>query len=232
MKFELNEPMRGATDEEFLVELRRCAKELGKHTLTRSDFKEHGKCSSTTIERRFGTWSRALETAGLRLNQAKSGMSDEELFKNIKSIWVELGRQPKYSEVKYPISNFSVMPYQTRFGNWTKALQAFIEWVNSEDIDNTNEEPSSSENISDSTISKTPAKRRTSRNISERHRFRILVRDGFHCQSCGASPIKERGVELHIDHILPWSKGGETIDENLECKCSKCNLGKGNAFDV
>jgi 5-methylcytosine-specific restriction endonuclease McrA len=42
----------------------------------------------------------------------------------------------------------------------------------------------------------------------------------------------ERGVELHVDHILPWSKDGETVEENLQTKCSKCNLGKGNAFDA
>ena len=73
-------------------------------------------------------------------------------------------------------------------------------------------------------------KRRTSRDVSERMRFRILLRDGFECQSCGASPLKNRGVELHVDHILPWSKGGETEDENLETKCTRCNLGKGDAF--
>jgi 5-methylcytosine-specific restriction endonuclease McrA len=62
-------------------------------------------------------------------------------------------------------------------------------------------------------------------------RFRILLRDGFRCLSCGRSPITSPGVELHIDHIIPWSKGGETIDDNLQCKCKECNLGKGNAFN-
>ncbi|MDE2391146.1 MAG: HNH endonuclease, partial [Rhodospirillales bacterium] len=51
------------------------------------------------------------------------------------------------------------------------------------------------------------------------------------CQSCGASPQKERGVELHVDHVLPWSRGGETLEENLRTKCQQCNLGKGNAFN-
>jgi 5-methylcytosine-specific restriction endonuclease McrA len=78
---------------------------------------------------------------------------------------------------------------------------------------------------------KGPAKRRTCREISDRQRFRILVRDGFRCRSCGASPLAKPGVELHVDHVLPWSKGGETVDENLATKCKKCNLGKGNAFD-
>jgi len=74
-------------------------------------------------------------------------------------------------------------------------------------------------------------KHKTKREISERMRFRILMRDGFACKACGRSPATEIGVELHVDHILPWSKGGETVEENLSTKCKECNLGKGNAFD-
>jgi len=44
-------------------------------------------------------------------------------------------------------------------------------------------------------------KRKTKRNISDRLRFTILMRDGFTCQSCGASPTKERGVELHVTYL-------------------------------
>lgn len=33
-------------------------------------------------------------------------------------------------------------------------------------------------------------------------------------------------VELHVDHIMPWAKGGEIVLENLQTLCSKCNLGK------
>ncbi len=32
----------------------------------------------------------------------------------------------------------------------------------------------------------------------------------------------------HIDHIKPWSKGGETVLENLQTLCATCNLGKSN----
>jgi len=75
------------------------------------------------------------------------------------------------------------------------------------------------------------AAHKTKREISDRLRFRILMRDGFSCQACGRAPMNERGVELHVDHLIPWSMGGETVDENLQTKCSKCNLGKSNAFD-
>ncbi len=55
-----------------------------------------------------------------------------------------------------------------------------------------------------------------------------MQRDRFTCRQCGASPAKDTSVELHLDHILAWSKGGDTTYENLQTLCSKCNLGKSN----
>ena len=67
---------------------------------------------------------------------------------------------------------------------------------------------------------------RTQREPGMRLRFEVLKRDNFKCCACGASPAKDPAVELHIDHIIPWSKGGETEAENLQTLCSVCNLGK------
>ncbi len=39
------------------------------------------------------------------------------------------------------------------------------------------------------------------------------------------------GVELHVDHTVPWSKGGETVLGNLRTLCSDCNLGKSNEHE-
>ncbi|RKX24889.1 MAG: hypothetical protein DRP45_07160 [Candidatus Zixiibacteriota bacterium] len=35
---------------------------------------------------------------------------------------------------------------------------------------------------------------------------------------------------MEVDHKIPWSKGGETIEENLQTLCSECNQGKSNLF--
>ena len=67
---------------------------------------------------------------------------------------------------------------------------------------------------------------RTSRTINLRLRFIVFSRDKFKCCACGASPAKDPLVELHVDHIVPWSKGGKTVKDNLQTLCSKCNLGK------
>ncbi len=55
-------------------------------------------------------------------------------------------------------------------------------------------------------------------------RYDIMKRDGFRCQLCGATASD--GVTLHIDHIIPVSKGGKTVPSNLRTLCSRCNMGK------
>jgi 5-methylcytosine-specific restriction endonuclease McrA len=56
-------------------------------------------------------------------------------------------------------------------------------------------------------------------------RFLVLKRDKFTCQYCGRkAPV----VILQVDHIIPESKGGKTIIENLITACEECNRGKYN----
>lgn len=60
-------------------------------------------------------------------------------------------------------------------------------------------------------------------------RYDVLKRDNFRCQICGAT--QRDGVKLHVDHILPISKGGKTEMENLRTLCDRCNLGKGSKIE-
>ena len=55
-------------------------------------------------------------------------------------------------------------------------------------------------------------------------RFRVLQRDNFRCQYCGVSA--RDGALLHVDHVVPYSEGGETSEDNLITACEQCNLGK------
>lgn len=70
---------------------------------------------------------------------------------------------------------------------------------------------------------------KSTRVISAKLRYQVLKRDNFKCCACGASPAKDPSVELHIDHIIPYSKGGETILDNLQTLCSACNIGKSDS---
>ncbi|MDX2155859.1 MAG: HNH endonuclease [Hyphomicrobiaceae bacterium] len=232
MKFELEDSLRGAPDEALLDDIRRCAKLLQRDTLTLAEYGETGKAHASTIQRRFGSWVKALELAGLQPSRSKIGISEEELFNDIKNLWMTLGRQPRYSEMRAPATNFSAETFAARFGSWSGGLARFVAWVNADDTGDAPQAHPPGDAVSLKKERAEHAKRRSRREISDRQRFRTLVRDGFRCKSCGVSPLNKPGTELHVDHIIPWSKGGETVDENLETKCLQCNLGKGNAFDV
>jgi hypothetical protein len=57
-------------------------------------------------------------------------------------------------------------------------------------------------------------------------RYDVLKRDNFKCRICGFGA--EDGVKLHVDHIIPVSRGGKTIESNLQTLCERCNFGKSN----
>ncbi|MBQ7300330.1 MAG: HNH endonuclease [Clostridia bacterium] len=60
-------------------------------------------------------------------------------------------------------------------------------------------------------------------------RYEIMTRDGHRCVICGRDASD--GVKLHVDHIVPVSKGGMTVASNLRTLCEECNLGKGARYD-
>ena len=66
--------------------------------------------------------------------------------------------------------------------------------------------------------------------LPKRVRYAVLHRDGFRCRYCGARASD--GASLHIDHIVPVSRGGTDDEENLCCACSDCNIGKGNRYST
>ncbi|MDR0437258.1 MAG: HNH endonuclease [Bacteroidales bacterium] len=231
MEFILEAYNRDTPDEKLLSDIKNVALKLKKNTVSISEYESHGKFHPSTLQRRFGSWFKVLELAKLEASRSKLNIPEKELFKNIEEIWIALGRQPKYAEIKKPLSKYSAGTYDKRFGSWLKALQEFVVYINSDNISDNQTNLLETE-VAENTFTNAKIKHKTKREISDRLRFKILMRDGFTCKKCGKSPMKEIGVELHIDHIIPWSKGGESVPDNLETKCKQCNLGKGNAFDV
>jgi len=58
------------------------------------------------------------------------------------------------------------------------------------------------------------------RKISRRALF---ARDGWKCVYCGTASGR-----LTLDHVVPRSKGGDSVWENVVTSCAPCNLRKGN----
>jgi 5-methylcytosine-specific restriction endonuclease McrA len=57
------------------------------------------------------------------------------------------------------------------------------------------------------------------RKISRRALF---ARDGWRCVYCGSTG------RLTLDHVVPRSRGGDSVWENVVTSCAPCNLRKGN----
>lgn len=55
-------------------------------------------------------------------------------------------------------------------------------------------------------------------------RRQVIERDGLHCVYCDEDLTN---AEVHLDHVIPESKGGLTNYQNLQVTCRKCNLAKG-----
>jgi predicted restriction endonuclease len=214
MRFELEVHHRNVPDNELLEELRRVAKVVNSQSVTIDQFNEHGRYHSTTLTRRFGSWFKALDLAGLKRTR-NLHITNEQLFENIVAIWLKLGRQPKYNDLTAENSLYSAGTYEYRFGKWRASLEAFVAWAN-EGVHPQNDQP----------IITGTTQGRSTRNINWRMRAIVLMRDGARCQLCGAEA--RQGALLHVDHVVPWSKGGETTLNNLRILCSVCNIGKSN----
>lgn len=67
------------------------------------------------------------------------------------------------------------------------------------------------------------------RAFTEAQKMRAYERQGHKCPSCQAEGIETEYAfeDMQGDHIVPWSKGGRTVDDNLQMLCRKCNNDKG-----
>ncbi|MCC6471941.1 MAG: HNH endonuclease [Alphaproteobacteria bacterium] len=56
-------------------------------------------------------------------------------------------------------------------------------------------------------------------------RFNVFLRDRFTCQYCSERHVAN---DLTFDHIVPRSRGGQTVWTNVVTACGTCNLAKGS----
>ena len=210
------------SNDEYIADVRRVAELLKKDTVTNTEYREHGKYSASKLSKRFGSWKDVLDSSGLRPTGYNVSISDSELLEEIERIWIVLGRQPTTNDIKNGISRYGLTTYLRHFGSWRKALDAFVLYINAENV-------SPGQDVASVMPEKTKTvigKHKTNRDVNLRLRYLVMQRDNFKCRICGATPATNPMVKLHIDHIVPWSKGGETTFDNLQTLCSNCNLGK------
>ena len=69
------------------------------------------------------------------------------------------------------------------------------------------------------------------RAFPEAMKRRVYEKQGHKCPFCVRNGVEKEYAfeEMQGDHIVPWSKGGKTVEDNLQMLCSKCNNDKSNA---
>ena len=65
--------------------------------------------------------------------------------------------------------------------------------------------------------------RKSQRQIDQRVSWEVFRRDNFTCVYCGADD-----VPMTVDHIVLWEHMGDSVSDNLNCSCKKCNKTRGS----
>ncbi len=226
MKYQI---ARDLTDEQLIAELQRIALELSSDMLTKLEFDSRSDISSSAPSRRFGSWNKALRAAGLKPVSMGRRHTEEDFHENLLNVWMHFGRQPKWREMKSHPSVITPGAYSKRWGSWTKALFAFLASVNTEQSEKcATHSQARPKLITPQAKSSRPEDRR---KPSLSLRYGVLMRDNFKCLLCGNSPATDPKCKLHVDHIVPFSKNGQTVQSNLRTLCVDCNLGKSDKIE-
>lgn len=184
----------------------------------------------STIARRFGSWRAACDMIHVKTGRMDLGISDDELFENIRQVWIHKGSCPTSADMSKSrvhhssagatyTSIFSPGGYTNRFGKWRQAQLRFQEWYlqghQGERLPN---------NDGHAKYTSTKARR-----LTAKEKLAILKRDNWTCQwpGCGLSQLTEPNIQLHIDHRIPASRDGSNDPSNLQVLCATHNCGKG-----
>jgi hypothetical protein len=210
---------KNPTVNEILEDIKQVMTKLGKTTVTIREYDKMGNYHSSTALRKIGTWNEILRT----LNATTSNIfhEDKDLLDNIKKVWLQKGIQPTRRDMdNKALSSISSGTYLRHFGTWYNALDKFIEYINNDDDESLIDLDEGKNEVNG-------VKHKTKREPSDRLKVQVLMRDGNKCRICGV--VCDGGIhKMHFDHIIPWSKGGETTLENLQVLCSVCNEALGD----
>lgn len=121
MKFELNPYNYGLSDEELLSDLRSVAVRLNKNFVTKDEYDKMGRLCSGTFQKRFGSWCRANELAGLKRIRNHQATA-EDCIADLKRVADLLGTDCVTNKDYEEHGKFSVPLISRRVGSWEEAV--------------------------------------------------------------------------------------------------------------
>ncbi|MBS1812821.1 MAG: HNH endonuclease [Acidobacteria bacterium] len=107
-----------------------------------------------------------------------------------------------------------------KLNQWLRHADKFSETESPEDADEL------VANLSDDDLAKAKEAAEQKVKVMPSIRWQIFQRDNWRCVACGRG--SQDDIILHIDHIIPRSKGGKDTLDNYQTLCHLCNLGKSN----
>ena len=213
MEYSINVRKRNVPGEELVNDIKRVSSLQYQKFLSYKKYRELGGYFGLSLfSKNFGSWAKALHKAGLESFKTLPE-SETALLDNFKEVWDKLGKQPRVRDMKRPFSKFPSNQYKSQFGSWKNTLETFSLYINNKEE-------------YEQLFSERPKPKRIKRSIGIKLRYNVFHRDYHKCVSCGRNPATDSSVELQVDHIIPLSKGGETIESNLQTLCKECNIGK------
>lgn len=216
--FDAQAPRRRVLNERVMANLREFAKvagerAVGERAFSTDEFDAWGGrlMTSASIAKRFGTWRKALKSAGIEGGRC-ARWTAAELMEILEAVWRRVGQRPSAWEVRR-WGGVSRPSYARRWGSVKKACEKLAAYHAGK--------------ITRAELLASGALRRRVR-LSPGRRWAVLKRDGRRCVVCGRAAGKR--VRLEVDHIVPVSKGGGDEMGNLRTLCGECNRGKSDGL--
>lgn len=170
-----------------------------------------------SLRKAFGGWTQLMQAAEISNDRYSNRViTDEYCIEYFEYVWRWKKSQPSAEDLKVygqehpkitPISSYT---YGRRWGGLPRFAKLFTKYKN--------------KMITKSALINKKYKENKRVPISVSLRAKVLQRDNRTCQDCGKTVAD--GVKLEIHHIVPVSRNGPTIIENLTVNCEACNRGK------
>ena len=206
-----------------IVELLKCyanAHDVDTFGMREYDSWDQRLLSSETIRVTFGSWGKAMQAAGFRVERGRV-LDLKEMVVAFKACWKQHGAVPSERQLETFLEQhhfpFRCKSYANVWGGFQRLAKLVVAVEKG--------------TAPESELYQRALHKTTRRPISLRVRTLVLKRDNHSCVKCGANRRTDKRTRLEVDHIRPVSRGGDNSPENLQTLCSNCNLGKSNSPD-
>lgn len=202
-------------DDELKSELNSLADLIG-HSPSKKEFEQYAPYSTSAYIARYGSWSGALEEAGLEVPDMAYSISRQQLIDDFESVAEKLEKTPTPNEVKKH-GQFDPSTYKNHFDSWSHMVDVSTvdPWQMGAGEDHPAWKGGHDEYYGPNWMQK---------------REETLQRDDYECRVCGIDREEHRekyNQDLHVHHIMPARKFSDYEDQNdldnLLTLCQDCH---------